>query len=62
MTTWVVWKNLTCLHVKVSVVLQSIFFREIWKNQAEIEPDPKYTCIFITFSCETENIHLIPPS
>lgn len=48
--------------VKATLVLHSIFFREIWKNQAEIEPDPKYTCIFITFSCDTENIRLIPPS
>lgn len=55
-------KNLIYLGVKVSAVLQSIFFREIWKNQAEIECDPKYTCISITFSCETENTHLIPPS
>lgn len=55
-------KNLISLGVKAPVVLQSIFFREIWENQAEIEPDPKYTCIFITFSCDTENIPLIPPS
>lgn len=61
-TTWVGIKILVCLGLKDSVVLQFIFFVQIWKRQAEIELDPKYTCVFITFSCETENIHLIPPS
>lgn len=61
-TTWAGIKNLIYLGAKDSVAPQFIFFIEIWKRQAEIELDPKYTCIFITFSCETENMRLIPPS
>lgn len=48
--------------LKILLCSNLFFFIEIWERQAEIELDPKYTCIFITFSCDTENMHLIPPS